>query len=145
MEKRGLRKFWLLLCLFILLCAGVVIFAVANNQEAPPFHFNPAKVKHITLRNGDIPANLEISDREQIDEIVSLLNDFKYTERKEIPPATGWSYSIDFTIGFKEVSVVFGTDYVRIYEKDGSSVIYYAPPGYFQSLVELADSAAERD
>lgn len=84
---------------------------------------------------------MEITDRERIDEAIQLLNDFTYDETEKIPPACGWSYCLDFTVGVKNVSIEFGESYIRGRGNDGGSTVYYGPTGHFQTLVDLGEEA----
>ena len=144
MKKKAPKKLLPFLCLFIVLIVCAVVFVAINNQPEPPYHFNSSMINHITLRSGNGPVILDISEREEIDEIISLLNEFRYNEREEIPPAGGWDYGISFTAGGKDIWIVFTADSVRIYKNDGSSTIYFGPPDHFRPLVDRIDEARPR-
>ena len=144
MKKKAPKKLLPFLCLFIVLIVCAVVFVAINNQPEPPYHFNSSMINHITLRSGNGPVILDISEREEIDEIISLLNEFRYNEREEIPPAGGWDYGISFTAGGKDIWIVFTADSVRIYKNDGSSTIYFGPPDHFRPLVDRIDEAKPR-
>ena len=144
MKKKAPKKLLPFLCLFIVLIVCAVVFVAINNQPEPPYHFNSSMINHITLRSGNGPVILDISEREEIDEIISLLNEFRYNEREEIPPAGGWDYGISFTAGGKDIWIVFTADNVRIYKNDGSSTIYFGPPDHFRPLVDRIDEARPR-
>ena len=144
MKKKAPKKLLPFLCLFIVLIVCAVVFVAINNQPEPPYHFNSSMINHITLRSGNGPVLLDISEREEIDEIISLLNEFRYNEREEIPPAGGWDYGISFTAGGKDIWIVFTADSVRIYKNDGSSTIYFGPPDHFRPLVDRIDEARPR-
>ena len=144
MKNRKLKEIWPFLCLPALLIVCAVVFVAINNQPEPPYHFNSSMINHITLRSGNGPVILDISEREEIDEIISLLNEFRYNEREEIPPAGGWDYGISFTAGGKDIWIVFTADNVRIYKNDGSSTIYFGPPDHFRPLVDRIDEARPR-
>lgn len=137
MKNRQLKKLWPFLCLLTLLIACVLYFVVKSNQLEPLFHFDSSKIDQITLQCSS--AMLDISEREEIGEIISLLNEFRYNELKEIPPASGWDYGISFTAGGKDVWIVFTADSVQLYKQGGSSTIYYGPPDHFRPLIDLVN------
>ena len=139
-KKWFTRDRWPLTCIILLLCVSVFYFGFVDKQDSPPFHFNAAMVKSITFRHGG-GGSMEITDRERIDEAIQLLNDFTYDETEEIPPACGWSYCLDFTVGVKNVSIEFGESYIRGRGNDGGSTVYYGPTGHFQTLVDLGEEA----
>ncbi len=143
MSKKLYRPEKRLLPFLLALFLGLCHFVAVNAHYAPPFHFNSASIDHINLSCGDSRARKVISDREQINQVVKLLNQFSYREKEGFPPAYGWAYGIDFTAGIKEVSIVFGPNYIRIYKDDASSAIYYGPPEHFRPLVDMLNR--ERD
>lgn len=139
-KKWFTRDRWPLTCIILLLCVSVFYFGFVDKQDSPPFHFNAAMVKSITFRHGG-GGSMEITDRGQIDQAIQLLNDFTYDETEKIPPACGWSYCLDFTVGVKNVSIEFGESYIRGRGEDGGSTVYYGPAGHFQPLVDLGEEA----
>ena len=144
MKNRKLKEIWPFLCLPALLIVCAVVFVAINNQPEPPYHFNSSMINHITLRSGNGPVILDISEREEIDEIISLLNEFRYHEREAMPPAMGWDYAISFTAGEEDFWIVFTADIARVSNLEGGSTFYYGPPGYFRPLVDRIDEAKPR-
>ena len=128
-----------LLAVLLVLCGVCVVFFL-QNQKRTLFFFKPSSVKSITLWCGD-GGSMEITNREQIDEIIRLLNDFTYKETKELPPMGGWSYQLDFSADGEVFDIDFDVSIIREWRDDGSSVIYYGPAGHFQTLVDLAEEA----
>ena len=132
----------LLLAVVLVLCIACAVFLL-QNQKRTLFHFEPSSVESIALWCGD-GGSMEITDREQIDQAIQLLNDFTYDETEEYPPAGGWSYRLTFQNGLEKVNIEFDTDYIRKRRNDGGSVVYYGPAGHFQMLVDLGEEAHER-
>ena len=128
-----------LLATVLVLCIACVVFFL-QSQDHALFHFKPSSVESITLWCGD-GGSMEITDREQINQAIQLLNDFTYEETEKIPPACGWSYCLDFSVGVKYVSIEFGESYIRGRGEDGGSTVYYGPTGHFQTLVDLGEDA----
>lgn len=105
---------------------------------------DPAQITQVSLRNGNKVTRMDITDREQIEEIVELVNGFTYRTSQEVPPASGWSYYLDLEGESGPVaSIDFSSSSIRKWHKDGSSTFYYGPTGYFRELVDLADSATD--
>ena len=142
-KKWFTRDRWPLPCIILLLCVAVYYFGFVDQQDSPPFHFNPAMIKSITFRHGS-GGSMEIIDRERIDEAIQLLNDFTYDETEKIPPACGWSYRLTFQDGLKKIDIEFDTSYICLRRDDGGSVVYYGPAGHFQTLVDLGEEAHAR-
>lgn len=144
-KKLSLKKIILLSCLFVFLAVCVAYFAFFDHEtlDLSLFHFDPEAVEYIELRRAG-GNDVTITDREEIHEAVRLLNDFQYCNGlKTFPPAGGWDYSIAFKVGRKEFSYIFGLDYIRIYERDGSSTVYFGLPDHFRPLIDLVNG--ERD
>lgn len=140
MSRWEKRLLLFLLALFLCLCH----FTAANAHYAPPYHINPARVKHITLHRGGEAYEKTISDSKQISEVVRLFNEFKYNERREVPPAAGCGRSVTLAMGFREAGIAFNSDSILVPKKgDAGTVIYTGPPNYFQPLVELADGKTQ--
>jgi hypothetical protein len=138
-KKLSLKKIILLSCLFVFLAVCVVYFAFFDHEtlDLSLFHFDPEAVESISLQRAG-GSDITIKDREEINEAVRLLNNFKYINGLEVvPPASGWSYYMVLKFGRKEVRYFFGSDHVRIYERDGSSTVYFGPPDHFRPLVDL--------
>ncbi|MCI8386647.1 MAG: hypothetical protein HFE95_09445 [Acutalibacter sp.] len=129
-----------LLTTVLVLCIACVVFFL---QKRTLFHIKPSSVESITFWHGS-GGSMEITDREQIDQAIQLLNDFTYDETEEYPPAGGWSYRLTFQNGLEKVNIEFDTDYIRKRRNDGGSVVYYGPAGHFQMLVDLGEEAHER-
>ena len=145
-KKLSLKKIILLSCLFVFLAICVVYFAFFDHEtlDLSLFHFDPEAVESISLQRAG-GNGVTITDREEIHEAVRLLNDFQYCNGlKTFPPAGGWSYIIALKVGRKKFSYDFGLDHIRIYERDGSSTIYYGPPDHFRPLVDRIDEARPR-
>ena len=132
----------LLLAVVLVLCIACAVFLL-QNQKRTLFHFEPSSVESIALWCGD-GGSMEITDREQIDQTIQLLNDFTYEETEEYPPASGWSYRLTFQDGLKKIDIEFDTSYICLRRDDGGSVVYYGPAGHFQTLVDLGEEAHER-
>ena len=144
-KKLSLKKIIFLSCLFVFLAVCVVYFAFFDHEtlDLSLFHFDPEAVESISLQRAG-GNGVTITDREEIHEAVRLLNDFQYCNGlKTFPPAGGWSYIIALKVGRKKFSYDFGLDHIRIYERDGSSTIYYGPPDHFRPLIDLVNG--ERD
>ena len=127
----------LLLAVVLVVCGTCVVFFL---QKRTLFHIKPSSVESITFWHGS-GGSMEITDREQIDQTIQLLNDFTYDKTEEYPPATGWSYRLTFQNGLEKVNIEFDTDYIRKRRNDGGSVVYYGPAGHFQPLVDLGEEA----
>ena len=127
----------LLLAVVLVVCGTCVVFFL---QKRTLFHIKPSSVESITFWHGS-GGSMEITDREQIDQTIQLLNDFTYDETEEYPPAGGWSYRLTFQNGLEKVNIEFDTDYIRKRRNDGGSVVYYGPAGHFQPLVDLGEEA----
>ena len=144
-KKLSLKKIIFLSCLFVFQAVCVVYFAFFDHEtlDLSLFHFDPEAVESISLQRAG-GNGVTITDREEIHEAVRLLNDFQYCNGlKTFPPAGGWSYIIALKVGRKKFSYDFGLDHIRIYERDGSSTIYYGPPDHFRPLIDLVNG--ERD
>lgn len=146
MSKRFSRweKRLLLFQLALFLCLGH--FVAVDAHYAPPYHFNPALVEQIAVYQGEsgYQYGKVISDREGIEEIVELLNDFKYIDRKEFPPMVGCGDCLCMIIGIRKVWISFSDDRISVGKRDDNgSVAYYGPPGYFSLLEELAHEKGE--
>ena len=142
MKNRKLKEIWPCLCLPALLMVCAVVFVAINNQPKSLFHFDPSEIDQVALLGNSVI--LDISEREEVDEIISLLNDFRYHEREAIPPAMGWNYAISFTAGEEDFWIVFTADLARVYNLEEGSTFYYGPPGYFRPLVDRIDEAKPR-
>ena len=142
MKKKAPKKLLPFLCLFIVLIVCAVVFVAINNQPKSLFHFDHSEIDQVALRGNSVI--LDISEREEADETISLLNEFRYHEREAMPPAMGWDYAISFTAGEEDFWIVFTADSVRIYKNDGSSTIYVGPPDHFRPLVDRIDEARPR-
>ena len=127
----------LLLAVVLVVCGTCVVFFL---QKRTLFHIKPSSVESITFWHGS-GGSMEITDREQIDQTIQLLNDFTYDETEEYPPAGGWSYRLTLQNGLEKVNIEFDTDYIRKRRNDGGSVVYYGPAGHFQPLVDLGEEA----
>lgn len=139
MKNRKLKEIWPCLCLPALLMVCAVVFVAINNQPKSLFHFDPSEIDQVALRGNSVI--LDISEREEVDEIISLLNEFRYHEREAMPPAMGWDYAISFTAGEEDFWIVFTADIARVSNLEGGSTFYYGPPGYFRPLVDRIDEA----
>ena len=142
MKNRKLKEIWPCLCLPALLMVCAVVFV--GIKKKPKSHFKldtPEKYK-VALRGNSVI--LDISEREEVDEIISLLNEFRYHEREAMPPAMGWDYAISFTAGEEDFWIVFTADIARVSNLEGGSTFYYGPPGYFRPLVDRIDEAKPR-
>lgn len=142
-EKRLLL---FLLALFLCLCH----FTAANAHYAPPYHLNSAVVKEVSVYrySHNYLSGKDISDRVQITRIVELLNHFKYIEKEEPLPMAGCgtTYSLCMKGGFREIWIDFDSSRIFVEKRNKSGTeIFHGPPDYFQPLVDLVDSAAERD
>ncbi len=108
---------------------------------------NPSEVVSITVDNGDSKlTQVTITERNQIEEIVDLLNNFIYVSSQRIPPATGCGYHIRLATESGEIGIGFWSDGVKLDDAEGepgSSINYYGKTGYFDSLVTLADNATD--
>ena len=140
-EKRLLP---FLLALFLALCH----FVAVNAHYAPPYHFNPAMVKEISVRkySHNYLYAKDITDREQIRRVVRLLNSFKYTEKEEPLPMAGCgtSYSLRIKAGFREIWIYFSGGRITVEKRDRSgTVIFHGPPHHFLPLLDLADGKIE--
>lgn len=131
----------------VLLFVGVLV--LASTQPWKPAKkllspIDPAQVTLVSIRNGNKVTRMDITDPEEIRDIVELLNGFTYQSTRYVPPAGGWSYILDVEGPSGPVaSVEFGISTIRQGNGDGSSTIYSGPPGYFRKLVDLAESATD--
>lgn len=128
---------------------GICMGAVAlffNQSSFTLFSIEPSEVKAITLRNGNKLTQVEITEPDQIKDIVKLINDFTYTSTKKIPPATGWSYYIDLETDSGSIVFEFWSSGVKLDDEDGepgASIRYIGKAGYFDTLVMLAENATD--
>ena len=129
----------ILLAAVLVLCAACVVFFL-QNQKHTLFHFKPSSVESITLWCGD-GGSMEITDREQINQTIQLLNEFTYDETEELPPMGGWSYSLTVAQDDEVFRIGFGASYISLGREGGGSVVYYGPAGHFQPLVDLGEEA----
>ncbi len=127
----------ILLAAVLVLCAACVVFFL---QKRTLFHIKPSSVESITLWCGD-GGSMEITDREQINQAIQLLNDFTYEETEELPPMGGWSYSLTVAQDDEVFRIGFGASYISLGREGGGSVVYYGPAGHFQTLVDLGEEA----
>ena len=132
----------LLLAVVLVLCIACAVFLL-QNQKRTLFHFEPSSVESITLWCGD-GGSTEITDREQINQAIQLLNEFTYDETEELPPMGGWSYSLTVAQDDEVFRIGFGASYISLGREGGGSVVYYGPAGHFQMLVDLGEEAHER-
>lgn len=111
------------------------------------FSFDPSEVVSITVDNGDSKlTQVTITDRGQIEEIVKLVNNFTYTASQNIPPASGCGYHISLKTESGGGGFYFWDSGIKIPDKSGepgSSINYYGKPGWFDTLVTLADNATD--
>ena len=132
------KKINLLSCLLVFLAVCVACFAFYD-QKVPHvslFHFDPEAVESINLQKAG-GSDITITDREEINEAVRLLNNFKYYNgQREVPPI-GWKYSITLTIDRKEFSIIFGLDHLYFRKPDQSIAAYFGARDYFRPLVDL--------
>ena len=131
----------------VLLFAGALV--LASTQPWKPAKkllspIDPAQVTLVSIRNGNKVTRMDITDPEEIRDIVELLNGFTYQSTRYVPPASGWSYILDVEGPSGPVaSIDFSASSVREWHRDGSSTFYYGPAGYFRKLVDLAESATD--
>lgn len=120
-------------------------------RPRPIFSFDPGKITEMTLQGkaalGGTDGNVvTIIDRERIEYVAELLNDFPCHSTMDAPPASGWDSRLGLYTGNGITWVYFGTfdngepDYVRIYEPDSSSTVYFTTPGYFWELTKMGSS-----
>lgn len=130
----------------VMICSGIAvgIWQLTRPPEKTMFHLDPAQVTAVTLRNANKLTSVTFTDPEEREEIVDLLNGFTYWSSKDYPPATGWSYCLNMeTENGEDLSVEFSLSGVKTSHSDGSSTYYEGPEGYFQKLVDLAESATD--
>ncbi len=135
-RKKKIVTLSALLAALLVLC-GICAAILIEYQKHSLFHFEPSKVQSITLTYGFLWRDIE--DRQQIEEIVKLLNDFTYEKTEELSgDLLGESYCLYLNMNAdrKEESISFNMDRIRI-QKESGFVMYYGPPGYFRRLVEL--------
>ena len=143
-KKLSLKKIILLSCLFVFLAVCVVYFAFFDHEtlDLSLFHFDPEAVESIELQKAG-GSDITITDREEINEAVRLLNNFKYYNgQREVPPM-GWKYSITLTIDGEEFSIIFGLDHLYFRKPDQSIAAYFGARDYFRPLMDLLNG--ERD
>jgi hypothetical protein len=102
-------------------------------KPSPLFDFDSRIVKKITIRHSD--QRIAIGEKDEIQKIIQLFNDFNYESTESLEPAMGWEYCADIESATGITWIFFEEDCVRIYQPDGSSVKYYSP-GYFQNLIQ---------
>lgn len=118
-----------------------------GTAEKTLFNIDPSKVVSVIVENGDSKlTKTTITDREQIEDLVELVNGFTYTSSKKVPPMDGCGYHISFKTNSGGVGLGFLPNRVILNDMDGepgASIHYYGKAGYFDTLVELADNATE--
>lgn len=145
-SKLSPKKAVLLICLFIFLVICVVYFAFFDHYtlDLSLFHFDPGEVDYIVLQCGSGGSDVVISDREEINEAVRLLNDFRYYSRVEYSPASGWGYCINLIgkSGSRIACIEFNSQHVYERKRD-RDVRYYTLSEHFQPLVDLANGKTQ--
>lgn len=132
------------------LVLGVVLgtegYAAWERSRPRPFYsIDPSEISKVQVQgqaaSGHEGGDFYITDREQIERIVELLNGFTYGSTEELEPAMGWHshlvlfhpngvYGVFFATGG-------GTDCIRRYAPDGASTLYYTTPGYFEEIAGM--------
>ncbi len=102
-------------------------------KPSPLFDFDSKTVQKITIRHSN--QRITTAEKDEIQEIIQLFNDFNYESTEALEPAMGWEYCADIQTATGITWIFFEEDCVRIYQPDGSSVKYYSP-GYFQNLIQ---------
>lgn len=144
MKKSARNLKWLaVLGAVVICCAGAVIVWLVRNPQQTLFQLDPEQVSAITVKNGNKLTRRDITDPEERQEIVELLNGFTYRSTEEIPAAGGWSYLLEVRTASGGQLIDFSLSSVRKTNADGSSTIYRGPQGYFLKLVDLADTATD--
>lgn len=110
------------------------------------YQIDPADVKSIKIENWNMLTQVAITEREEIEKIVNLVNGFTYTSSQKVPPASGRGYEISVETKSGGVGFDFSSDRIKLPDKDGApgaSINYYGKAGYFDSLIKLADAATD--
>lgn len=109
------------------------------------FHLKPRNISSIEIRNRITFRYRIVTDSEEIRSIANYLNDFTYESSEELRPTTGWTYrmAIDFKSGEERLNINFGdahdgTGYIRVFNEDFTSTIYYCSISQIQELLDLA-------
>lgn len=141
---RGKKITLSLILAAVLVVCGICAAAYMERQKHMLFHIDSSEVKSITLTAS--AASREITDRQQIEEIVTLLNDFTYEKAEELSGdllGQGYRLYLNMIPGRKMDNMDFYADRIRIHKKDAGSVLYFGPAEYFQPLVDLAEEAKQ--
>ncbi len=130
----------------VLVVCGTCVVVLLQNQKRTLFHIDRSQVRAVTLSYSS--TSVEITDEQQVDEIVKLLNGFAYAKSVELPDDLlfGPCYHLELKTypEWKKLSFAFGSNYIRAYNKGGGTTGYSGPDGYFQTLVDLVDEAHAR-
>lgn len=123
-------------------CIGAAMFE--NSQTL--FSVNPTEVVSIKVENTTMLTQVEISDSEQIKEIVDLVNGFTYSSSKKVPPSGGSGYYVLLKTESGGMGFEFWSSGVKKRDPEGepgSHILYYGKTGYFDPLMELAENATD--
>lgn len=141
---RGKKITLSLLLAAILVIGGICVVAFLGHPQPALFHFDPSQVRSVDLY--DVTFVGQVTDSQQIEEIVNLLNDFTYEKTEELSAdLLGGKYHLclNMDADWKKESIGFYMDSVRIWEEDGGSVMYYGPAEYLQPLAEMVEEAKQ--
>ena len=111
-------------------CIGAAMFQ--NSQTL--FSVNPTEVVAITVENTTMLTQVEISDPEQIKEIVDLVNGFTYSSSEKVPPSGGSGYYVALKTESGGIGFEFWSSGVKRRDPEGepgSHILYYGKTGYF--------------
>lgn len=136
-----------LLILLIVIVAAIIFGAIIMNQfgsDRQLFQIVSEDVEQIVIMDGNLLKSATITNRYEIEKIVTLLNDFRFTtSEKNDEQCTGWSYQLTI---YSKGELSDGKTYVLPYTEDSIKVDnawYYGQKGYFKQLVDIAHTAPD--
>lgn len=161
-KEHGRRKARVLPCLLAALFGaafGATLLAAWEQMcPAPMFQFEADRVSTVRIITRDHAGYiqsqiiLDPSDREQIEEIIKLLNEFTYRSAEHIeakgPIGAGFS-CVEVQMGAGYACVYFKSnsdgnpDFVQVWGVDGNSTRYVAESGYFQPLMDRIEEESD--
>lgn len=114
--------------------------------EQTLYQIDPSEVISIRLENWNKMTQVEITERDEMEKIVNLVNGFTYIATRKYPPLSGESYYLCINTKSGGNLIDFMSDHIDEPDDNGefgSSICYYGKPGYFDSLEKLADAATD--
>ena len=84
-------KKWILIVLAIFVIGGAIVII----NFSPQLKIQEG-IDEITVRNGTTGETLKVTDQQEINRIVDIINDLGLRKEGRVTPSTGWSIALDF-------------------------------------------------